>query len=347
MKQDFAQILTTAVLELRRAWKIYSNLQKYLFILFKKLEPNAEEIYGTTENIFLSEDLAEDDDDGDGEIIKNNNSELSLNSVRALLSAVSFGFGIIQLSFSFLQPNIIKLLKFIGFEVDRKAALTAIFYTSNSKDMRSPFADMIILMYSTVYIQMCGTYEKDMHLSYKDIQTILERNLTKNSNSCLFLLYKAKTELMNKNLDKSLEIYSMTLQFTSNIRELETITEYERGLIFLLNLDYSLAHDCFIKFTKNSKWSSVFNVYLIILLNGCLENFKKVDEMLNLKLKLSTRKNLIEIYALKRIDYLKKLTNKPASVYKFFCLELTYLWCYIPYAKLENLIKMLDGKFFI
>ena len=60
MKQDFTQILTTVVFELRRAWKIYSHLHKYLFALFKKLEPNAEEIYGTTENKCFSE--SEEDD---------------------------------------------------------------------------------------------------------------------------------------------------------------------------------------------------------------------------------------------------------------------------------------------
>ena len=228
--------------------------------------------------------------------------------------------------------------------MDRYAALKAMIFTSHSKDLRSPFADMIILMYSTVYIQMCGTYENDMHLSYRDLQVILDKNLSRTPNSCLFLLYKAKTEFMNKNIDKSLEIYSMTLEYTANIRELDTITEYERGLIYLLNLDYSLANECFMKFTINSKWSSVFNNFLIIILNGSLGNFNKVDEVMNLKLKLAPRKSLIEIYALKRIDYLKKLSIKTTPIYQFLCLELTYLWCYIPYAKQESLIKMLDGK---
>ena len=194
---------------------------------------------------------------------------------------------------------------------------------------------------------MCGTYEKDMHLSYEDLQIILSRNLSKTPNSCIFLLYKAKTEFLNKNIDKSLEIYSLTSRYTSNIRELETITWYEMGLIHLLNLDYNLAHDCLIKFTIDSRWSHVFNVYLVIILNGSLNNFRKVDELLNSKFKLSSRKNLIEIFSLKRIEFLKSLKNKNSPfIYQFFCLELTYLWCYIPYAKRESLIKMLDGRTF-
>ena len=152
--------------------------------------------------------------------------------------------------------------------MDRYAALKAMIFTSHSKDLRSPFADMIILMYSTVYIQMCGTYENDMHLSYRDLQVILDKNLSRTPNSCLFLLYKAKTEFMNKNIDKSLEIYSMTLQYTANIRELDTINEYERGLIYLLNLDYSLANECFMKFFMRSNLVLYLSLYFYTLFNN-------------------------------------------------------------------------------
>ena len=118
MKQDLTQIITTAVFELRRAWKIYANLHKYLFNLFKKLEPNAEDIYGTVIGINLLDEVNGDDDYDDEldnhQIINESDSELNLNSVKNLLASVSFGYGIIQLCFSFLQPNILKLLKFIG-----------------------------------------------------------------------------------------------------------------------------------------------------------------------------------------------------------------------------------------
>ncbi len=41
-------------------------------------------------------------------------SQLSLNTVKSLLAKVSLGYGIIQLSFSFLQPSLLKIMKYIG-----------------------------------------------------------------------------------------------------------------------------------------------------------------------------------------------------------------------------------------
>ena len=198
-----------------------------------------------------------------------------------------------------------------------------------------------------MYVQMCGTHELDMHLNYNELNLILDKNLSKTPNSCMFLLYKAKNEFMNKNIDKALETYLVTHHYTANIRELETLAWYEMGLIYLTNLNYELAFDSFAKFTSDSKWSFVFNVYLMTILNGCLSNFSKVDELLKSKLKLSQRKNPIEIYSLKRIEFLKKTadTKTSTSIYEFLCLELVYLWCCVPYAKKENLVKMLDGRF--
>ena len=118
MKQDLTQIITTAVFELRRAWKIYSNLQKYLLNSFKLLEPNAEEIYGTTSANYNLDDGDEINDDIDEHSMPINDSQLNLHSVKSLLASVSFGYGCVQLCFSFLQQNVLKLLKFIGESIE-------------------------------------------------------------------------------------------------------------------------------------------------------------------------------------------------------------------------------------
>lgn len=128
LKQDIAGIITNGVFELRRAWKIYSTIQKKLFNLFKELEPNAEQIYGTDPNKLpdITVDDASDtasnnpDDNIIHEIaIDTNNASLNddglnLETVRQLLASVSFGFGVVQLCFSFLPPSVLKLMKFIG-----------------------------------------------------------------------------------------------------------------------------------------------------------------------------------------------------------------------------------------
>lgn len=194
---------------------------------------------------------------------------------------------------------------------------------------------------------MCGTNETDMHLNYKELQIILDKNLNKNPKSCLFLLFKAKNEFINKNIDQALETYLIAHEYTSNIRELATLNWYELGLIYVINLNNTLAFECFKKFTENSKWSYAFNAYLTILLNGSLGYFQQFDDLLKTKIKLAPRKNPIEIYSLKRIEFIKKLCNESKytpQIYQFLLLELAFLWCYLPYAKRDNLIKMLESE---
>ena len=125
VRQDLIAIAATGTLELRRAWKTYTQLEKHLFELFKKLDPNAESIYGADASQVpeFNLDNAENDQQTLGDNLQelsiepnnnNVNSELSLSSVKSLLASVSFGFGIVQLCFSFLPPNLLSLLKFIG-----------------------------------------------------------------------------------------------------------------------------------------------------------------------------------------------------------------------------------------
>ena len=115
MKQDVTLILTNGLFELRRSWKMYQSLQKYLFNLFKTLDANAEELYGTDPNklpeILIDNASALDDEES---TVTTSDCELNLISVKNLLASVSFGYGIIQICFSFLQPNLLKVLKFIG-----------------------------------------------------------------------------------------------------------------------------------------------------------------------------------------------------------------------------------------
>jgi hypothetical protein len=148
---------------------------------------------------------------------------------------------------------------------------------------------------------------------------------------------------MVKNVDQALEYFTMTQTNISNMRELETLTFYEIGYLHLLNLRFDLALECFLKFTEHSKWSIVFNYFILSILYGSCGQYEKANETLNFKAKLSGRKNPIESYALKRVEYLRKIKDKDDILYQFFCIELTYLWVYLPYAKEAQLIKTLES----
>jgi hypothetical protein len=353
LRQDIPAILTTGVFELRRAWKLYSTIQKKLFNLFKQLEPNAEEIYGSDPNKLPQIQIENDSNDPDETIheisIETNaaTSEegLDLETIKILLASVSYGFGIVQLCFSFLPPNILKLMKFIGFDGDRISAIKALSFTAQSKDVRSSFADITLLFYSLFCRQLFGYSECEMQLNEKEINQVLEKNLATCPNSCLFLLQSAKYwQLMKKDLNKMMEYLQKAQESASKIPEMKCITWYEMALVHLLNCNYDLAFQAFAEFVKTSKWSLSFNALIIALLNGCLGRFDVANEGIKAGSKISSPKNPIEIYAQKRIEYLKKNPVKTKLTCEFFCVELLFLWVNLPYGTEENLKKMLNGE---
>ena len=82
---------------------------------------------------------------------------------------------------------------FIGFEGDRSIALKAIAFTSQSKDLKAPFADMVLLWYETVAKQLFNLTEADVSIgSNEEIEQIIEKNLQKYPRSSLFLYYKGR-----------------------------------------------------------------------------------------------------------------------------------------------------------
>jgi hypothetical protein len=61
-------------------------------------------------------------------------------NLKRLMGAISFGYGVFQLSISLLPPNLLKLISFFGFEGDRDAGVSCLLYAQSTEDMRAPLA---------------------------------------------------------------------------------------------------------------------------------------------------------------------------------------------------------------
>lgn len=249
-----------------------------------------------------------------------------------------------------MPPNILKLIKVFGFEGDRSVALKAINFTSNSKDMRAPFADMVLLWYSTTATQLFGIGEGDVIISKEDTKQILDKNLAKYPKSSLFLYLKGKYQRsLMLDLDGSLASYELAAEYASHIREIQLVSIYEIGWIHLTNLDYEKALEKFVLLHKESKWSKSFSTYICAILNGCLGNSTQANQLIKEALKIiasQTRKsNPIELFAQKRCEYFKKNAINSKHICELLVIELLYLWVCFPYSGEENLKKMLESNF--
>ena len=106
--------------KIRSAWKKYAKIQKQLYELYKKLDPNAEKIYGCDANSKAIELFIEENEDAGNNVGKSNNPDekildadhafndltisdddgslhMPLDVVKRLLGAVSLGYGIFQI----------------------------------------------------------------------------------------------------------------------------------------------------------------------------------------------------------------------------------------------------------
>lgn len=362
---------------MRKSWKMYAKIQKQLYDIYKKLEPNAEQIYGSDPNSNVIELLIEDDVDAKNNASDNNNNTngkedaatqaindliitdeetiegggLTLEATKRLLGAVSFGYGLFQICLSFMPPSILKLIKVLGFEGDRSVAIKAINFTSLSRDMRAPFADMILLWYATIATPMFGIGEGELQISNDDTRLILEKNLKRYSKSSLFLYMKGKyNRSIVRDASASLASYEEALSNSPHIREIQLISIYEIGWIRLSQLDYAKALENFQVLQKESRWSKSFQTYVCAVLSGCLGKFSEANGYIKEAIKLfntQAKKNSpIELFAMKRNEYLKKNPIKVKELYELLALELLYLWVHLPFCDEAAYNKMLQSILF-
>jgi phosphopantothenoylcysteine synthetase/decarboxylase len=140
VRQEVSAYISSGILQIRNSWKRFNKIQKQLYDMYKKLEPNAEKIYGCDPDSNIIQLWIEDTDENDNRKIESKNGDaaaanddeasqaineliisdeeakdgLSLEVVKRLLGAVSFGYGFFQICLSFMPPNVLKLIKVFG-----------------------------------------------------------------------------------------------------------------------------------------------------------------------------------------------------------------------------------------
>jgi hypothetical protein len=234
----------------------------------------------------------------------------------------------------------------VGFEGNRHAAFQALHFTSRSDDLRSAFADITLVAHSVMGQQLFGYSEVEMYLQADELNVLLDKNLKRFPNSWVFLMQKAKFHMvLMKDLNNALCSFALTLENVQSTVAIKCVALYEIGLIHLLNMDYDKALGCFVAFSKDSKWSDSFNTLLAILINGSLDDLKMASQILKQASGKPTQKrNPIENYAHRRLEYLKKHSIKSKTTCQFFLIELLFLWMYIPYGESNKLNEMLASK---
>lgn len=212
--------------------------------------------------------------------------------------------------------------------------------------MRAPLSDIVLLMYSIIGPQLFGNSEIEMYLNSHEIDQILTKNINKNPTSSIFLFLKAKyCELHLINSEKAIEYIQAVQKNSIEIREIQSIAWFELGFLNLMKFNYSNARDCFDKFSKDSKWSPSFNIFIDVILRGCQNDLDNLKNDVNSALLLSHKKNFVEKVFRFRLQYLSQLSSITQSLCELLFVEVLYLWLYIPYCDPQCLHLIIECKY--
>ena len=204
---------------------------------------------------------------------------------------------------------------------------------------------MVLLGYSIMGPQIFGKSEIEMYLDRKEINQILEKNLKRNPTSSIFLFLKSKFhELVLKEHNEAMKYVQLAHKYSAQIPEFQTLTWFEMGFLYLMNLDFAKSLECVERFTKDSKWSLSFNVYIKVLLKGCLDSKENLKNVVAEAVNISCKRNFIEKFSRNRLNYLNQLDVITKDIYELLLVELLYFWLFIPYCTQQSLKAFLESK---
>lgn len=116
------------------------------------------------------------------------------DDVRRLMGAVSFGYGVFQLSISLLPPSLLKLISFLGFEGDRAMGVACLMHSRISSDMRAPLSTLGLLWYYTIVTPFFALDGSNLHHEICSAQELIDESNDQFAKSSLFLFFRGRVE---------------------------------------------------------------------------------------------------------------------------------------------------------
>ncbi|KAG5682195.1 hypothetical protein PVAND_011563 [Polypedilum vanderplanki] len=259
-----------------------------------------------------------------------------------LRGAIYFGYGAIQLAFSFL-PSHLKVINFLGYEGDETVAINCLHQSKNSTDFRNVLAVIGLLWYYLVLVPFFSLEHSDLSKEIQTATDILNEN-EQLDQSALFLYFSGRRQRLKKKIRYAIMHYDAAIRQKTIPRELKIHIMYELGVCLLIQLNY---HDAMHYFNelKTSKFSKSFYIYLTIICHGAFEhekyeNFKEdVEEAVAAS---SNKDGIIERFIKNRCNVLLNDEKKGTAFWQLLCFEVIYLWNLLSSCDIETLQNIIN-----
>ncbi|CAH1984673.1 unnamed protein product [Acanthoscelides obtectus] len=207
------------------------------------------------------------------------NAKIDKETLKRLMGAVSFGYGLFQLGISLLPPSLIRLISILGFNTNRQNGIACLMYARLGTDMRAPLATLSLLWYHTIVRPFYAIDGTNVQAGVECSERLLKESEAEFSQSALFLFFTGRVCRLNSDIKGALKSYQQAVQ-NSTQREIKILCTHEVGWCHLIELDYPKAGNSFALLKCSSRWSRSFYNYLAAI---CAGIFFSVHEKLELE----------------------------------------------------------------
>ncbi|XP_055638379.1 tetratricopeptide repeat protein 39C-like [Toxorhynchites rutilus septentrionalis] len=263
----------------------------------------------------------------------NEESKISPEDISRLMGAVSFGYGVFQLSISLLPPSLLKLISFLGFEGDRKMGIACLMHSKASTDMRAPLSTLALLWYFTIVTPFFAVDGSNLNFEIHSAQELIDETSEQFSKSSLFLFFRGRVERLKSNIKEAIQAYEIAYR-SSVQREIRLLCLHEIGWCRLIQLDYGTAMNNFKELRRCSQFSKSFYAYLTVICQGSHGYFSELIkwrlEIADLVGRSSQKESQIEKYIFRRCLKLPRTDTEKEKYnciyWKLLAYEMLFMW---------------------
>lgn len=160
--------------------------------------------------------------------------------------AVYFGYGLFQLAFSFLPPQL-KVINFFGYQGDRDVGINCLHECRMSLDFRSILAVVGLLWYYLVLSPFFTSIDSADINEDISIATQILNEYEQYDQAALFLFFSGRRQRLKKKIKYAVIHYDAAIRCKNIPRELKILVMNELGICLLSDLNY---HDAFHYFNE-------------------------------------------------------------------------------------------------
>nr|CAH7769322.1 unnamed protein product [Callosobruchus chinensis] len=279
------------------------------------------------------------------------NAKIDKETLKRLMGAVSFGYGLFQLGISLLPPSLVRLISILGFNTNRQNGIACLMYARLGTDMRAPLASLSLLWYHTIVRPFYAIDGTNVQAGVECSEQLLKESEAEFAQSALFLFFRGRVCRLNSDIKGALKSYQQAVQNSSQ-REIKILCTHEVGWCHLIELDYQKAGNSFTLLKCSSRWSKAFYNYLAAICAGACgdkEQFRLFEDISQMTRNMPKGTQLDEFLArrAKRCPNTVETIDAKKTVYwKLLVFEMLYLWNALPSCNEEsisNIITEDDG----